>query len=281
MSFKIINPFIRSVSLSPYNWIHEYPCVSYDARLFYIYRGSAVAYIENDKVFNIHHDDLFVIPAGRSYDFVVESAPFDIFAINFDFTQDYSHIEKMMNVNFLNTYIPEKVHVTPLPKPFDQVIYLKNMKAIRSRLFNMLQEFQLSNLHRWDKLSILLKDILIDVARIAEDSNIGVSETVASLINYIHLNYSKDITYEDISQQFSYHPYYLNRILKLETGKTISQYLQEYRLTVAAQMILSSALSLEEIATMTGFINPSHFSARFKRKFGKTPREFKQHHTKK
>lgn len=279
MDLNIIQPFIRSVSLSPFCWINESPSIAYDARIFYIYSGIGKVVLEKNRTIDISPNDLLVIPPGTYYHFIIVDAPFDLFAVNFDFTRDHCDVENMMNVCFENTFDPNKVLTTPIPEPFTKPIYLKNMKAVRSRLFNMLQEFQFRNSYRWDKMSVILKDILIDVARTQYNDRTTISETVASLINYIHLNYTKDLTYDDIAEHFSYHPYYLNRRLKLETGKTIFQYLQEYRLMVAAQLILTSSLSLEEIGYRTGFKTASHFSERFKRQFNKTPREYKQQHS--
>lgn len=54
-------------------------------------------------------------------------------------------------------------------------------------------------------------------------------------------------------------------------------YLNDYRLTMASRLLLSSEDSVLTIAGDTGFNNLSYFNRIFKEKFGITPREFRRH----
>ena len=54
-------------------------------------------------------------------------------------------------------------------------------------------------------------------------------------------------------------------------------YLNDYRLTMASRLLLSSEDSVLTIAAETGFNNLSYFNRIFKEKFGMTPREFRRH----
>ncbi len=58
-------------------------------------------------------------------------------------------------------------------------------------------------------------------------------------------------------------------------GTTIFGYISDTRLEEARRHILDpgSALSISEIAAMSGYKNPQHFTAAFKRKFGYLPRD--------
>ena len=66
----------------------------------------------------------------------------------------------------------------------------------------------------------------------------------------------------------------LHRKLKSVTGLAISEFIQDFRLRRAAQLIAKKADTISQIAYQTGFSDQSYFTKCFKKKFGKTPSEF-------
>ncbi|MBO6129158.1 MAG: helix-turn-helix transcriptional regulator [Pseudobutyrivibrio sp.] len=65
------------------------------------------------------------------------------------------------------------------------------------------------------------------------------------------------------------------RFFKEAFGVSFVTYLNDYRLSMAARMLLSTEESVLEISQQVGFENLSHFNRQFKRKYGKTPREYR------
>lgn len=64
---------------------------------------------------------------------------------------------------------------------------------------------------------------------------------------------------------------YLKSGFRKYTGCTIGEYVRQERMKRALALIESDLYSLLEIALMVGYSNPSHFSAAFKRFYGKLP----------
>jgi AraC-like DNA-binding protein len=62
---------------------------------------------------------------------------------------------------------------------------------------------------------------------------------------------------------------------KQVAGMTLVAYLNHVRLTNAAQMLRETNRPIAEIADATGFADQSYFDKRFKRAFGRTPKEFR------
>ena len=58
------------------------------------------------------------------------------------------------------------------------------------------------------------------------------------------------------------------------TGKNPNVFFKTYKLNRAAELLNEGNLNISEIADMTGFSTPSHFSVSFKKQFGVSPREF-------
>lgn len=63
--------------------------------------------------------------------------------------------------------------------------------------------------------------------------------------------------------------------LKRETGKSFKQLLTEIRIAEAKKLLATTALSLSEIGTRTGFADQSHFTRTFKQAINLTPGQFR------
>ncbi|GAB3576746.1 two-component regulator propeller domain-containing protein [Hymenobacter daeguensis] len=81
---------------------------------------------------------------------------------------------------------------------------------------------------------------------------------------------NKDVDVDRLAQQMSCSRSQLHTKLKALTGFSTKEYLNDYRLTVARQL-LENGLSVSEAAFETGFNDPNYFGRAFKKKYGVTP----------
>ena len=101
------------------------------------------------------------------------------------------------------------------------------------------------------------------------------SQTYASsIIRYIEDHY-KTCTQQSVSEHFHISPNYVSRVLKKHMGFTYMQLVHEKRLTVAAQLLTHSSLSVTSIANEIGYENVSFFYKKFYQKYHCTPKEYK------
>lgn len=70
-------------------------------------------------------------------------------------------------------------------------------------------------------------------------------------------------------------PNYFGDLIKKQTGRTVSEYIQEKLIGKAKEEMLSTSKSMSEIAYSLGFQYPQHMSRMFKRIVGCTPNEFR------
>ncbi len=68
---------------------------------------------------------------------------------------------------------------------------------------------------------------------------------------------------------------HLARLFAARLGMGIRTYLEQRRLAVAADLLLRTDLPIQEIAGRCGFPNPLHFSTRFRRTHGQSPRAWR------
>jgi AraC-like DNA-binding protein len=69
---------------------------------------------------------------------------------------------------------------------------------------------------------------------------------------------------------------YFSRMFKSVIGRSFSDYEADYRLLLAAHRVLATTDPISRIAFETGFSNPSHFAARFRERFGMSPRAYRK-----
>jgi len=79
----------------------------------------------------------------------------------------------------------------------------------------------------------------------------------------------------DAASMCNLSPEYFSRRFKRALGMNFSDYARIYRLSLAAQRLARSRRPISEIGYRLGFSSPSHFTARFRERFGMTPREYR------
>lgn len=105
--------------------------------------------------------------------------------------------------------------------------------------------------------------------------NLGLSShTLEKVLNYIRENLAQPLTQAEIAGMAHLSPYYFSRMFHQAMGQSLHQFIITQRVESAAQMLLTSQLTLAEIALCTGFTDQSHLYRHFKRYFGVTPKTF-------
>lgn len=101
-------------------------------------------------------------------------------------------------------------------------------------------------------------------------------EKMKRVLAYMHENYQRAISIEEIAKVCHYSKSHFMKFFKESMGMGFIQYLNDYRLSVASQMLLSGAEGILEVAQGVGFENLSYFNRLFKRKYGVTPGQFRR-----
>lgn len=89
-------------------------------------------------------------------------------------------------------------------------------------------------------------------------------DIIEKAIDYMENNMERRINLDNISKNIGYSKFYLNRIFTEYTGITIYKYLQNRRLTVAAQKLVESDKPITQIAYEAGYDTQQSFSFAFK-----------------
>ena len=100
---------------------------------------------------------------------------------------------------------------------------------------------------------------------------------------------ARDILLEDISNppslkilayQSAINEFKLKKGFKKLFGNTVFGFLQEYRLNEAKKILINNEININEVSSMVGYKNVSHFSKIFKEYFGVNPKQIKKNQKK-
>lgn len=100
-------------------------------------------------------------------------------------------------------------------------------------------------------------------------------EAVKKVIDYIEENLEKEISLDNISKNIGYSKFYLNRIFAEHTGVTIYKYLQNRRLTVAAEKLVKTDKPIIQIAYEAGYDTQQAFTFAFKQAYLYPPKIYR------
>lgn len=102
-----------------------------------------------------------------------------------------------------------------------------------------------------------------------------LSVVVQRAVNYIHLNLSEDLSLLALAQVVERSPEYLSGRFHKETGMTVTQYVQHYRLEEAAWLLKNSEYPIQDIALQVGISDSCYFAKLFRKKYGVTAQQFR------
>lgn len=94
-------------------------------------------------------------------------------------------------------------------------------------------------------------------------------------IDYIGKMYMQNIKVTDIADSIGITRSHLNSIFQNELNISIQKFLIEFRMHKAASLLVSTTMSIKEIADQVGYNDQLTFSKAFKNKFGMSPKSYR------
>ena len=94
-------------------------------------------------------------------------------------------------------------------------------------------------------------------------------------LTYIEHNFQNEITIEDIAGVCGLNRTYFGKIFKEALGKTPQEFLLNYRMLKAAELLKLTSLSIGDVGLAVGYANQMHFSRAFKNNYGISPRDWR------
>jgi AraC family transcriptional activator of pobA len=200
-------------------------------------------------ILSIHPDFLWNTPMAKSI------KEYDFFDYSANEALHLSQKEETMIVNILQFI--EQEYQSNLDKFSDNVIIaqLELLFSYSERFYN--RQF-LTRKKANHQILTRLEDLLTSYFNTDASLNTGIPSV------------------QDIAKTLNLTPNYLSSLLKVLTGKSTQQHIQDKLIEKAKEILSTTDLSVSEIAYQLGFDYPQSFSTFFKTKTSFSPLEFRQ-----
>lgn len=220
--------------------------------LYYITKGSATVICNGDTHLTMEGGNWYLLPTGTSVKYWCD-----------DFMEEFAFHFKLCNIDH-----------TDLLFRTDGPYHLPIEEDITDRLSQLLERDSPS-------AAIELHGMLFStLCRFINKFNIDLnrqklSPCISKAISYINKNLSSQISVSELAKHAYVSKSTLGKCFKRELGVSVNEYISDAVMLKASQLLRNSKMSVHEISESLGFCDQFYFSKRFKDKFRKSPKDFR------
>ncbi|BBH24377.1 HTH-type transcriptional activator RhaR [Paenibacillus baekrokdamisoli] len=239
----------------------------------YVAEGKGFHYIGDERLL-VEKGDVFLIPIGTSHVYrPISTKPVhEMIVYNCLFSPDvvarfqYAHslpfsIERMLSAEsspyrrFTDSHHEIKYVMEKLFK--EHTLHLTGYEGIISGYLLQLILF----LNRLDK---------------QEDEAHTSYNQLEPILHFISDHFCEAITLEQLANMIPISVSYLQRLFKIATGQTFTEYIQNLRIQKSCELLGYSGLSVMDISSEVGYKDVKFFHALFKKKTGTSPHQYRK-----
>lgn len=281
MNFTDNKPFVRyalRLKLASFNYLQ---LIAKDSRLFYIISGSGNIIINNIS-YPLSNDTIILFREATQY--MWEGENIEFYSLNFDYNSDYSDIVQqfrpILSKSFDAFTAFDCGYIEDFPQ-LNQPIVVHNASSLKKYIKNIIEEHSITDNYSKHFIPILTKELILNILRLHENRNLNKStnknsvKDIKKIIDYIHSHYHEKISNHTIAQEFNFSPSHLGRVFKKCTSHSIHNYILQHRIQIAKELLITTEMSIGEIAEKVGYNDIYHFSKIFKKTVGITPSQYK------
>lgn len=135
---------------------------------------------------------------------------------------------------------------------------------------------EIENIELFSEIQKWITEIILAIIDEPKTMITGINKPlVQDTVLYIMKHYEEQLTIENVAESMFVSVRHLSRQFKLETGKTFVEYLTDYRIQIAMELLKNSAQKVYEISQEVGYKSLKYFCKIFKERTGLTPLEYR------
>ncbi len=277
MNIEWITPFVRFSGDLTVTDGRKDMC-SYDMRFYFCVNGSGTVTVDGE-VYSMNANTFLMWRPGNVYTYTSEDT-MQCITCNFDYTNRSRHLTIPVPPDHISEYKSDAVIGRPVifddHAAFNGVVYLPDAPNLLNLIVSLRDEYNKKLKYYRIKTNALLSEILLEVLRLGSNEFYGKTDGLMNeILNFIQDNFKENLTNEQISNRFGYHPNYINALIVKHTGLSLHQYLLNCKMSKAMELLMSSGLGIKEISDLVGIEDPRYFSRLFKKWYKKPPSAFR------
>ncbi|NRZ81659.1 AraC-like DNA-binding protein/mannose-6-phosphate isomerase-like protein (cupin superfamily) [Clostridium beijerinckii] len=246
----------------------------HDFNKIIIFLSGKVTYLIEGKAYNLKPWDILLVNNHDVHKPIIDSSEIYeriIIWANSDFIENHNYEncdlstcfrlanEKSFNLIRLNSKLQDNIKFI-----IDSLMTSFNSQDFGSKL--------LSN-SLFIQLLVYLNRVHLNNMYINDEASLKYDKQIEKILKYINNNLSENLSTETLSQKFYISKYYLMHKFKKETGYTLHNYVNQKRLLMAKDLIISGE-QITKVYLQCGFNDYTCFLRSFKNLFKKSPSEF-------
>lgn len=233
----------------------------------YVISGTGILYADDSKgvtqTYSIKSGQGFMIFPGQITTYIADQKlPWEYVWLEFD-----------------GLRVKEAIEIAGISK--DHPIYHAKLKDLREEMMNemmyIVRHKDASPFHLIGHLYLFLDYLTRSAAFLNIQKGSKLQDFyVKEALTFIEQNFQNDISVEDIASNCRLNRSYFGKIFKNAVGKSPQEFLLNYRMIKATELLKLTQLSIRDISSAVGYANQLHFSRAFKNVYGISPREWRK-----
>ena len=241
--------------------------------LVYINSGSAIITADGEEITLKSGEIIFHKPGEKHTIASVSDDPPTVFIITFKTaSRDMAFFESRR----MNVPTPLKKYISEMISDGSQAYILTDDSPYEVPLIK--REDGLYGSEQLIKLNLemlLLKLIrTATIPKIPENERKINDSLTNSIIEMLNNNVYGRVTVESIAEKVGFSRTHIAAVFKANTGKTITEYLRELKISEAKYLIRKESYTVAQISDFLCFDNPQYFCRVFKKQTKMTPKEY-------
>ena len=102
------------------------------------------------------------------------------------------------------------------------------------------------------------------------------SPLIRRVLDHIHLNLDSPLSLRSLALLCNVNPSYLSKLFRSETGMTLTEYINHYRIQRSIPLLRCTEMSIAQISETVGFLDENYYARVFKRVMGQPPKTYRQ-----
>ena len=112
--------------------------------------------------------------------------------------------------------------------------------------------------------------------RVSAEPEQQEERTITGITRYLQEHLAEEVSLSVLADQFHLNPQYISQLFKSEIGVGFLTYLTNIRMEKAKKLLLSTSLSIADVAERSGYADYRVFTKVFKKSEGCTPSQFRR-----
>ncbi len=185
-----------------------------------------------------------------------------------------------LSSDMIQPHILKTITILQSPQPIKESFCQEESLRINLTLKKMVEEN-----HYKKKNDSLIKMLLLDILfscdeKAAHLPSNDIGNTSSKFLELIFDESKEILTITEYAQHFRVTPNHLNKTIKLHTGKTLSEWIEESIIMRSKTLLQETNLAVSEIAERLNILDQSYFSRKFKRHENCSPLEYRKRNKK-